>query len=91
MVEFFQSPQAERLEVLKYTAARSGRPPHLLEQDISVVWVLRHLFAGPYASHLAGKAGTSLSKAYGVIRCLSKDVDLTYDIRAIAGDLVGDS
>ena len=32
---------------------------------------------------------TSLSKAYGVIRRFSEDVDLTYGIRAIAGDLVG--
>jgi Nucleotidyl transferase AbiEii toxin, Type IV TA system len=35
--------------------------------------------------------GTSLSKAYGVIRRFSEDVDLTYDIRAIAADLVGDA
>ncbi|MET0962639.1 MAG: nucleotidyl transferase AbiEii/AbiGii toxin family protein [Noviherbaspirillum sp.] len=33
--------------------------------------------------------GHILSKAYGVIRRFSEDVDLTYDIRAIAGDLVG--
>ena len=33
----------------------------------------------------------SLSKAYGVIRRFSEDVDLTYDIRAIAADLVGDA
>jgi hypothetical protein len=32
-----------------------------------------------------------LSKAYGVIRCFSEDADLTYDIRAIARDLVGDA
>ena len=32
-----------------------------------------------------------MSKAYGVIRRFSEDVDLTYDIRAIASDLVGDS
>jgi Nucleotidyl transferase AbiEii toxin, Type IV TA system len=32
-----------------------------------------------------------LSKAYGVIRRFSEDVDLTYDIRAIAGDLIGDT
>ena len=32
-----------------------------------------------------------MSKAYRVIRRFSEDVDLTYDIRAIAGDLVGDS
>jgi Nucleotidyl transferase AbiEii toxin, Type IV TA system len=34
------------------------------------------------------RGGTSLSKAYGVIRRVSEDVDLTYDIRAIAPDLV---
>ncbi|XXG26403.1 MAG: nucleotidyl transferase AbiEii/AbiGii toxin family protein [Ferrovum myxofaciens] len=32
-----------------------------------------------------------MSKAYGVIRRFSEDVDLTYDIRAIAADLVGDA
>lgn len=32
-----------------------------------------------------------MSKAYGVIRRFSEDVDLTYDIRAIASDLVGDA
>jgi hypothetical protein len=37
------------------------------------------------------KGGTSLSKAYGVIRRFSEDIDLTYDIRTIAGDLVGDA
>ena len=66
-------------------------PPHLLEKDIWVVWALRQLFTGPYAEHLVFKGGTSLSKAYGIIRRFSEDVDLTYDIRAIASDLVGDS
>ena len=56
-----------------------------------MVWSLQHLFAGPYADHLVFKGGTSLSKAYGVIRRFSEDVDLTYDIRAIASDLVGDA
>jgi len=56
-----------------------------------VVWSLRHLFAGPYAEHLVFKGGTSLSKAYGVIRRFSEDADLTYDIRAIASDLVGNA
>jgi hypothetical protein len=63
----------------------------LLEKDIWVVWGLQHLFSGPYAAHLVFKGGTSLSKAYKVIRRFSEDVDLTYDIRAIAGDLVGDA
>ena len=38
---------------------------------------------------LVFKGGTSLSKAYGVIRRFSEDVDLTCDIRAIAPDLIG--
>ena len=91
MAEFFHLSTAERMEALDLAADTSGRPPHLLEKDIWVVWSLRHLFVGPYADHLVFKGGTSLSKAYGVIRRFSEDVDLTYDIRAIAGDLVGDA
>ncbi|MHB1515945.1 MAG: nucleotidyl transferase AbiEii/AbiGii toxin family protein [Acidiferrobacteraceae bacterium] len=91
MTEFFRLSTAERLDALDVAADQSGRLPHLLEKDIWVVWSLQHLFAGPDAGHLVFKGGTSLSKAYGVIRRFSEDVDLTYDIRAIAGDLVGDS
>ncbi len=89
MAEFFELSTAERLDALNAAADTSGRLPHLLEKDIWVVWSLRRLFAGPYADHLVFKGGSSLSKAYGVIRRCSEDVNLTYDIRAIAGDLVG--
>ncbi|MEB0139703.1 MULTISPECIES: nucleotidyl transferase AbiEii/AbiGii toxin family protein [unclassified Undibacterium] len=91
MAEFFELSNVERLEALNAAASSSGRLPHLLEKDIWVVWSLRHLFDGPHAGHLVFKGGTSLSKAYGVIRRFSEDVDLTYDIRAIAGDLIGDA
>ena len=91
MAEFFQLSTAERREALEAAANTSGLLPHLLEKDIWVVWALRRLFAGPYADHLVFKGGTSLSKAYGVIRRFSEDIDLTYDIRAIAGDLVGNA
>ena len=91
MAEFFALSTEERLEALVQVADTSGRPPHLLEKDIWVVWALRHIFAAPYASHLVFKGGTSLSKAYGVIQRFSEDVDLTYDIRAIAADLIGDA
>ena len=47
--------------------------------------------ARPVGASLVFKGGTSLSKAYGVIRRFSEDVDLTYDIRDIAPDLIGDS
>lgn len=89
MADFFTLSSDERLEALNAAANLSGCLPHLLEKDIWVVWSLRHLFTGPHANHLVFKGGTSLSKAYGVIHRFSEDVDLTYDIRVIAADLIG--
>lgn len=88
MPEFLQLPRVDQREALLVAAERSGRPLHLLEKDVWVVWALHHLFTGPHAQHLVFKGGTSLSKAYGVIKRFSEDVDLTYDIRAIAVDLI---
>jgi hypothetical protein len=79
----------DRRDALGVAADRSGRPAHLLEKDVWVVWALATLYASPLGEHLVFKGGTSLSKAYKVIRRFSEDVDLTYDIRAIAPDLVG--
>ena len=56
-----------------------------------MVWALTTLFGSALGEHLVSKDGTSRSKAYQVIRRFSEDVDLTYDIRAIAPDLVGDN
>lgn len=81
----------DRREALSVAADRSGRPAHLLEKDAWVVWALSTLYGSTLGEHLVFKGGTSLSKAYGVIRRFSEDVDLTYDIRALAPDLVGDN
>jgi hypothetical protein len=88
---FLRLSPTERGEALEVAASRSGRPAHLLEKDVWVVWSLDALFASPLGSKLVFKGGTSLSKAYKVIRRFSEDVDLTYDIRAIAPDLVADA
>jgi len=79
----------DRRDALGVAADRSGRLAHLLEKDVWVVWALATLYASPLGEHLVFKGGTSLSKAYKVIRRFSEDVDLTYDIRALAPDLVG--
>jgi len=91
MTDFFSLSSNETMEALNAAASHSGRPAHLLEKDVWVVWTLRHLFTGPHAPHLVFKGGTSLSKAYGVINRFSEDIDLTYDIRAIAPDLIGNA
>ncbi len=92
MADFFlQLSAQDRRDALGIAADRSGRPAHLLEKDVWVVWSLATLYAAPLGEHLVFKGGTSLSKAYQIIRRFSEDVDLTYDIRAIAPDLVGDN
>ncbi len=80
---------ADRLDALGVASGGGGRPAHLLEKDVWVVWALGVMFESAYGSNLVFKGGTSLSKAYRAIQRFSEDVDLTYDIRAIAGDLVG--
>ena len=64
--------QVQKREALLVAAERSGRPMHLLEKDLWVVWALQQLFTGPQAQHLVFKGGTSLSKAYGVIKRFSE-------------------
>ena len=85
---FLHLSAQDRRDALGVAADRSGRPAHLLEKDVWVVWALGVLYAAPLGEHLVFKGGTSLSKVYQVIRRFSEDVDLTYDIRAIAPDLV---
>lgn len=86
---FFDLTEQDRRDALGVAADRSGRPAHLLEKDVWVVWALSTIYGSSLGDHLVFKGGTSLSKAYDVIRRFSEDVDLTYDIREIAPDLVG--
>ena len=81
----------DRREALGVVATESGRPVHLLEKDIWVVWAIDGLFSSEFGNHLVFKGGTSLSKAYGVIGRFSEDIDVTYDVRALIPELVGDS
>lgn len=79
----------DRLEALGVAATNSGRPVHLLEKDVWVVWAVNGLFSSALGEHLVFKGGTSLSKAYDVIRRFSEDVDLTYDVRQLIPELAG--
>jgi hypothetical protein len=85
---YFHLSAKDQADALAAGASASGRPPHLLEKDIWVVWTLSTLFESELGAHLVFKGGTALSKAYKVIQRFSEDVDLTYDIRTLAPDLV---
>ena len=87
---FLKLPAGDRREVLAVASAASGRPLHLLDKDVWLVWILDVLFRTPFGDQLVFKGGSSLSKGYQIISRFSEDVDLTYDIRALAPDLAGD-
>ncbi|HWK69478.1 MAG TPA: nucleotidyl transferase AbiEii/AbiGii toxin family protein [Burkholderiaceae bacterium] len=87
---FFELSKEDQREALEYARAQSGRPAHLLEKDIWVVWALHALFDSPLKDDLTFKGGTSLSKVYKIIDRFSEDIDLTYDIRKLIPDLLGD-
>ncbi|MGO9454377.1 MAG: nucleotidyl transferase AbiEii/AbiGii toxin family protein [Candidatus Binataceae bacterium] len=85
--KFLELSAKERLEALEVARTAGGRPLHLLEKDVWVVWTLAVMFSAPFGEHLVFKGGTSLSKAFKAIRRFSEDVDLTYDIRQIMSEL----
>jgi len=86
---FLRLDAKDRLDALGVAADRLGRPAHLLEKDVWVVWAIQQLFGSSIGTNLVFKGGTSLSKAYQVIDRFSEDVDLTFDIRALIPDLLG--
>ncbi|MYB05005.1 MAG: nucleotidyl transferase AbiEii/AbiGii toxin family protein [Gemmatimonadetes bacterium] len=90
MVEtsFQRLSATERRDALDVAARRGGRETFLLEKDTWVVAALGVLFEAPFGRHLVFKGGTSLSKVWRAIRRFSEDLDITYDIRGFAPDLV---
>jgi Nucleotidyl transferase AbiEii toxin, Type IV TA system len=69
----------ERRDLFLTTAARMGTAVQNVEKDFWVCWTLDALFNGlePGGPRLLFKGGTSLSKAFGLIRRFSEDIDIT--------------
>ena len=87
---WFALSQRDQVDAFEVAAGRSGRPAHLLEKDIWVVWALLVIYGSPMGHTLTFKGGTSLSKVYRIIDRFSEDIDLTYDIRALVPDLLNE-
>lgn len=85
---WFTLSREDRAEALEVAAAQTGRPPHLLEKDIWVVWTLSAIYESILAGKLTFKGGTSLSKLYKIIDRFSEDIDLTYDVREMVPELL---
>jgi len=84
---YLRLSRKDRLDALGVAATASGRPTHLLEKDVWVVWAIDGLFAADFGEHLVFKGGTSLSKAYDIIKRFSEDIDVTYDVRKLIPEL----
>jgi hypothetical protein len=53
---FFKLSESDRSEALEVAAAAAGRPAHLLEKDVWVVWALSALYQSPIGADLTFKA-----------------------------------
>ena len=76
---------AENLKALfGNTSVKSGLSPAIVEKDFWVCITLDCLFRdSPWRNQLAFKGGTSLSKAFNLIKRFSEDIDLILDWRLI--------
>jgi hypothetical protein len=74
-------PAADRAALFGETGARRGVADTIIEKDFWVCWSLKRLFGLPKGTtaSLVFKGGTSLSKAFGVIRRFSEDIDLSFN------------
>ena len=71
-------------ELFTLTADKMKLSPAIAEKDFWVCWMLDYLFGrSPWTRQLAFKGGTSLSKAYGIIKRFSEDIDLILDWRLL--------
>ena len=87
-VQYERLSAAERRDALEVAERQCGQKTYLLDKDTWVVAILRVLFEAPFGPYLVFKGGTSLSKVWRAIRRFSEDIDITYDIRGFAPDLV---
>jgi hypothetical protein len=77
---FAREPREIRAAAFAETAARMKVQPAIVEKDFWVSWTLKRVFSlGDKIPGLIFKGGTSLSKAYGLIRRFSEDIDLSLD------------
>ena len=84
MNSIVRATQDELKVLFSNVSAKIGLSPGIVEKDFWVVWTLDYLFArSPWRTQLAFKGGTSLSKAYGLIRRFSEDIDLILDWRLL--------
>lgn len=62
-------------QAIRATAQELGIAPEFIEKDYWICRILQRLSSNPLNERIVWKGGTSLSKAYGLIKRFSSDVD----------------
>lgn len=88
MNSYFDLGDDQKRMVITQTANKIGLPVQAIEKDLWVTTILKVVFTLPFADKLVFKGGTSLSKVYHLIHCMSEDIDLAIDRSFF--DLTGD-
>ena len=77
-------PKEDRDALFRNTADKMGLSFAIVEKDFWVSYTLDYLFSRcKWRDRFAFKGGTSLSKAYGLIKRFSEDIDLILDWRLL--------
>ena len=84
MINIAKASTAERRVLFTNTGNKTGIHPAIVEKDFWVCYVLDYLFhRSEWKEALAFKGGTSLSKAFHIIKRFSEDIDLILDWRIL--------
>lgn len=71
-----KAPPEDREALFTETAAKKDISPEIVEKDFWVCWTLLQISRLTGLPRLIFKGGTSLSKAFGIIKRFSEDIDL---------------
>ncbi len=75
-MKWLKLPIQKQQELFRQLSFKTGIQQQAIEKDAWVTLVLRLVFNAKISKHLVFKGGTSLSKAYQLIKRFSEDIDL---------------
>ena len=76
MDKWAQASPTERAALFGTTAAKKNISSEIIEKDFWVCWTLLQIYRLTGLPKIIFKGGTSLSKAFGIIKRFSEDIDL---------------
>ncbi len=88
--QYLNLSSSDQKEILTTKSKDLGVAPDVLEKDVWICWVLKVLFEMKHRPTMAFKGGTSLSKAFNIIKRFSEDIDITLDYRELGESITGD-